>query len=114
MVQLKSSGAANAAESYFSISNKIKEIQDKTVNLTTEEKQEIEKDVFDLIGSEIDVNEPVVLDIESIRVLKPGKYELDLVHLFKNEPLIFKLEEGKYMIDVIETFRKFAGKKKNN
>jgi len=94
--------------------DKLKEIQDKTVNLTTEEKQEIEKDVFDLIGSEIDVNEPVVLDIESIRVLKPGKYELDLVHLFKNEPLIFKLEEGKYMIDVIETFRKFAGKKKNN
>ena len=69
--------------------------------------------VFDLVGSEIDANEPVVLDIEAIRVLKPGKYELDLVHLFKNEPLIFKLEEGKYMIDILETFRQFSGKKKD-
>ena len=76
------------------------------------QKIEIEKDIFDLVGSEIDKSEPVVLDIEAIRILSPGKYELDLVHLFKNEPLIFKLEEGKYMIDIIETFKQFSGKKK--
>jgi predicted nucleic acid-binding Zn-ribbon protein len=75
------------------------------VNLTQEEKQEIEKDVFDLVGSDIDKDSPVVLDIESIRVLKPGKYEIDLVSLFKNEPLIFKIEDGKYMIDIKESFR---------
>ena len=55
--------------------------------------------------------EPVVLDLEAIRVLKPGKYELDLVHLFKGEPLIFKLEEGKYMIDLVESFKKLESKK---
>jgi predicted nucleic acid-binding Zn-ribbon protein len=92
---------------------KLEEIKNKTAKLTEEDKKEIEKDVFDLVGSEIDANEPVVLDIEAIRVLKPGKYELDLVHLFKNEPLIFKLEEGKYMIDILETFRQFSGKKKD-
>jgi len=59
----------------------------------------------------VDRSDPVVLDIEAIRVLKPGKYELDLVHLFKNEPLVFKLEEGKYMIDLIETFKQLTGKK---
>ncbi len=94
--------------------DKLKEIQSKTAKLTQKDKEEIEKDIFDLVGSDIDKNDPVVLDLEAIRILKPGKYELDLVHLFKNEPLIFKLEEGKYMIDIIETFRKLAGKKKEN
>jgi len=92
--------------------DKLEEIKTKTAKLTTKEKQEIENDVFDLVGSEIDKSEPVVLDIEAIRVLKPGKYELDLVHLFKNEPLIFKLDEGKYMVDLIETFKHFRKKKK--
>jgi len=80
------------------------------VNLSLKEKEQIEKDVFDLVGSDIDKDKPVVLDLEAIRVLEPGKYELDLVHLFKGEPLIFKLEEGKYMIDIVESFRQLAGK----
>ena len=91
--------------------DKLKEVQEKTEKLSKKEKQEIEKDIFDLVGSEIDKSEPVILDIEAIRVLKPGKYELDLVHLFKEDPLIFKLEEGKYMIDILETFKKFSSKK---
>ncbi|MBN2111507.1 hypothetical protein JW707_00240 [Candidatus Woesearchaeota archaeon] len=81
------------------------------VKLTEREKDQIEKDVFELVGSEIDDEEPVVLDLESIKVVKPGKYELDLVHLFKGDPLIFKLEEGKYMIDIVETFKKGREKK---
>ena len=78
------------------------------IKLTPKEKVQIEKDVFDMVGSDIDRDEPVVLDLEAIRILKPGKYELDLVHLFKGEPLIFKLEEGKYMIDVVESFKKLG------
>ena len=91
---------------------KLEEVKNRTAKLTTQEKKEIEKDVFDLVGSDVDRSEPVVLDLEAIRVLKPGKYELDLVHLFKNEPLIFKLDEGKYMIDLIETFKQVGKKKK--
>lgn len=79
--------------------------------LTDTDKKQIEKDVFELVGSEIDEEEPIVLDLESIRVVKPGKYELDLVHLFKGDPLIFKLEEGKYMIDLVETFKRAREKK---
>ena len=60
--------------------------------------------IFDLIVKFVD--EPVILDLESVRVLKPGKYELDLVQLFKGEPLIFKLAAGKYIIDIAETFRR--------
>ncbi|MBL7056433.1 hypothetical protein ISS07_05970 [Candidatus Woesearchaeota archaeon] len=74
--------------------------------LSKKDKEQIEQDVFDLVGSEIDRDQPVILDIEAIRVAKPGKYEVDLVHLFKEEPLIFKLEDGKYMIDLIQSFDK--------
>ena len=87
-----------------------KQIVEK-VNLSSSEKEQIEKDVFDLVGSEVDKDQPVVLDLEAIRVLKPGKYELDLVHLFKGDPLVFKLEEGKYMIDLIETFKRMRQKR---
>jgi predicted nucleic acid-binding Zn-ribbon protein len=80
------------------------------INLTPKDKAQIEKDVFNLVGTDMEDSDPVVLDIEAIRVLKPGKYELDLVHLFKGDPLIFKLEEGKYMIDVAETFKQLKKK----
>jgi len=94
--------------------NKLEEAKKiQNVRLTSKEKEQIEKDVFDLVGSNIDKDQPVVLDLEAIRVVKPGKYELDLVHLFKGEPLIFKLEEGKYMIDLVESFKKFTDDSKN-
>ena len=85
---------------------KLEESKNIVTDLTTKEKDEIEKDVFDLIGIERDMEKPVVLDLESIRILKPGKYELDIVNLFKKRPLIYKLEEGKYIIDLPESFKK--------
>ncbi len=87
----------------------MKRIADE-INLSDKDKEQIEQDVFDLVGSEIDRDQPVILDLEAIRVLRPGKYELDLVHLFKKEPLIFRLEEGKYMIDLVQSFEKFRKK----
>ena len=53
-----------------------------------------------------------MLDLESIRVLKPGQYELDLVHLFRKQPLVYKLAEGKYVIDLPEIFKAEGQKKK--
>ncbi|MEK6949590.1 MAG: Zn-ribbon containing protein, partial [Nanoarchaeota archaeon] len=81
---------------FFIKKEKLEELKkvSEGINLSDEDKQQIEQDVFDLVGSEIDRDQPVVLDLEAIRVLRPGKYELDLVHLFKKEPLIFKLEDG--------------------
>ncbi len=79
--------------------------KEKDFNLSSEQKVQIEKDVLDLIGID-DPVQPVVLDFESIRVLTPGKYEVDLVQLFKGEPLVFKLEEGKYVIDLPTTFER--------
>ncbi len=89
---------------FFIKKEKLEQAKEITINLTEKQKQELEKDVLDLIGKEEHEEKPVVLDFESIRVLKPGKYELDLVHLFKKEPLVFKLADGKYIIDLPATF----------
>ena len=105
-------GCSCGARLFFYVKKeKLKEIQEKTVNLTPKEKEQIEKDIFDLIGSEVDKDQPIILDLESIRVLQPGKYELDLVHLFNKEPMVIKIGEGKYMIDLIETFKSVLDKK---
>lgn len=85
--------------------NKAKQI---VVNLSDKEKNQIEQDVLDIVGQSSS-DEPVVLDLESIKVVRPGKYEIDLVHLFKGDPVIYKLDEGKYIIDIIKSFA--AGKK---
>lgn len=77
--------------------------------MTAQERVQVESDVLDLLKVSQD-KEPVVLDFESIRVVQPGKYELDLVRLFKDEPVIFKLEDGKYIIDLPETFQRMRKK----
>ena len=83
---------------------KLEQAKQATFALSTKEKKQIEKDVFDLIGEQKLGEQPVILDFESIRIIGPGKYELDLVNLFRKEPLIYKVGEGKYMIDVQKTF----------
>ena len=72
-------------------------------NLTVEQKKKIEEDVLDIIGHNEEM--PVVLDLASINISEPGKFELDLVKLFKGDPLVYKISEGKYIIDVAETFK---------
>jgi predicted nucleic acid-binding Zn-ribbon protein len=105
------SGCSCGGKLFFFIKKSALEESKKIAeSLTPIEKEEIEQDVYDMVGSEIDREAPVVLDLESIRILKPGKYELDLVQLFNNQPLIFKLEDGKYVIDLPLSFRQ--GKKK--
>lgn len=95
--------------------DKMKEAKEvaKEVKLSKSDKEQIEKDVFDLVGSEIDRDKTIILDFESIRVLKPGQYELDLVSMFKKDPVIVKLEEGKYMIDIPESFKAARAKREN-
>ena len=83
---------------------KIKERQDKPAQVIPEEdKKRIEKDVREMAGI-VDEEMPVILDFESIRVVADGKFELDVVNLFnKKRPLVYKLEEGKYIIDLATT-----------
>jgi len=100
-------GCSCGARLFFYIKKKhIEEGKKLANNLTEKDKISIEKDISEILHvKKEDPNKPIILDIEAIRVMKPGKYELDLVHLFKKDPLIIKLEEGKYMIDLPEAFK---------
>ena len=81
-------------------------LQEKIEEINKLDKVKIEKDVREMIGIAEQEEIPVILDLESIRVLGPGKYELDVVNLFnKKRPLIYKLEEGKYIIDLASTLK---------
>ncbi len=89
----------------------VEKAKEVTSKLTTEEKVQIEHDVLEIVG-ETENKNPIVLDFESIKVSDPGKYELDLVDLFKGNPLIYKLDEGKYIIDIPSTFSSETKKSK--
>lgn len=78
-----------------------KEVREVMDELEKADKDQIEKDIRELTGMDEKPDEPVILDLESIKVIKPGKFEIDIVSLFsKNRPLIYKLGEGKYIIDL--------------
>ncbi len=83
---------------------KLKEILDKKEKepeLSSVEKEQIEEDVRDIAGVE-DEESPIFLDFESIKIVKPGKYLLDLGKLFETDkPKIYQIEDGKYVIDLI-------------
>jgi len=76
------------------------------IEIPEEQKARVEKDIREMAGIKDD-KAPVILDIESVRVTGPGKFEIDVVNLFKKDmPVIYKLEEGKYIIDIASTFQK--------
>jgi len=79
---------------------KIKESREELIpEFNTVDKKQVEEDVRSILKIE-DEDKPVILDLESIRVLQPGKFEIDIVSLMNRKPIVFKLSEGKYVIDI--------------
>ena len=81
------------------------EVRRTITQLKKTDQEQIEKDIRELTGVE-DEDKPVILDLESVRIIRPGVFELDVVNLFnKRRPLIYKLEEGKYIIDLAASLK---------
>jgi len=90
-----------------------KEQNNPLIELEKADKEQIERDIRELTGLDKEPDKPVVLDLESVRVIEPGKFEIDLVNLFsRSRPIIYKLEEGKYIIDLSSSFKKKESHKK--
>ena len=68
-------------------------------DFNTVDKKQVEEDVRSILKIEDD-SKPVILDLESVRILQPGKFEIDIVSLMNRRPIVFKLQEGKYLIDI--------------
>ncbi len=83
----------------------LQRIKDNPIEIPVEERKNVEREIREMAGI-IEDDIPVILDIESIRVTGSGRYEIDLVNLFnKKRPLIYKVEEGKYIIDLASTLK---------
>ena len=83
----------------------LKEMKENRIEIPEKERETIEKDIREIAGI-TEEDTPVILDLESVRVTGSGKFEIDIVNLFsKKRPLIYKLEEGKYIIDLASTLK---------
>ena len=102
-------GCTCGAKLFFFIKKEYLATQQKNLNLTKQQKEQIERDVLEVMGND-SPDKPIILDLESIRVVEPGKYEIDLVRMFNDDPLIFKVNEGTYIIDVAESFQRLRKK----
>jgi predicted nucleic acid-binding Zn-ribbon protein len=79
---------------------KLKEqMQEPLPELNVREKEDVEKEVRSILKIE-DEDKPVIPNLESVRTLGPGKFELDIVSLMNRKPIVFKLQEGKYIVDI--------------
>ena len=80
---------------------KIDEFQEMIAELEKIDKIQVEKDIREATGLDETPEEPVILDLESIKLIEPGKFEIDIMNLLtKKRVLIYELEEGKYIIDL--------------
>ena len=83
----------------------LEKIKENPIVIPEPEKERIEKDVREIAGI-TETDAPVILDLESVRAVGSGKFEIDIVNLFnKKRPLIYKLDEGKYIIDLASTLK---------
>ncbi|MEM4182114.1 MAG: Zn-ribbon containing protein [Candidatus Pacearchaeota archaeon] len=97
-------GCSNCGSKFFFYlkDEKIAELnkkEEQIILIPEKEKKEIESEARKILGLE-DEEEPIILDLEAIRILGKGKFEIDLVSLMNKKPIIIKIEEGKYLIDI--------------
>ena len=100
-------GCSNCGGHFFFYikDEQLEKLKKNPIEIPESESKTIEKDIQEIAGIQ-DEDTPVILDLESVRVTGAGKFEIDIVNLFnKDRPLIYKLEEGKYIIDLASTLQ---------
>ncbi|RLJ10084.1 MAG: hypothetical protein DRP15_01270 [Candidatus Aenigmatarchaeota archaeon] len=87
----------------------LKQAEKDIKKLTKKEIKEIEHDIRQIIADKVEkseAEETVILDIEAIRVIKPGKYHIDVTSLFTQRPIVIRIGPGKYEIDLTTIMKK--------
>lgn len=75
-------------------------VKSEEIELTKHEKELVLQEV-ESIAEIRDSDAPIILKLENIRVIKPGKYEIDINQLMKKDkPIVYKIQEGTYVIDL--------------
>jgi len=92
-------GCPNCHHKLFLFIKKIPEKKDE-IELSKQEKELVLAEVESLVNVE-KLEKPIILKLENVRILGPGKYEIDINQLMKREkPLVYKVQDGTYMIDL--------------
>lgn len=89
---------------FFYIKNKEFDSDFISENLSEGDIKEMENDVRELIGEE-DPDTPVILDLETIKTIGPGKFKIDVSALMRGAPIVINVSDGKYFIDLPSAFR---------
>lgn len=92
-------GCSNCGSKLFLYVKKAPEKKHE-IELSKTEKDLILKEIENMVEIK-DSKIPVVIKLENVRILGPGKYEIDVNELMKKDkPLIYKIQEGTYVIDL--------------
>ncbi|MFH1445062.1 MAG: Zn-ribbon containing protein [Nanoarchaeota archaeon] len=92
---------------FFFIREEMIEKYEKEVEkLTKEEVKEIEQDIREILPEKVDKEDTVILDLEAIRVVRPGKYRIDVTNLFTQKPIVIRIGPGKYELDLSTILKK--------
>ncbi len=92
-------GCPNCGNKLFLFIKKIPEKQEE-IELSSHEKELIMQEVESMAEIKNSI-EPIILKLENVRVIKPGKYEIDINQLLKNDkPVVYKVQDGTYVIDL--------------
>jgi predicted nucleic acid-binding Zn-ribbon protein len=92
---------------FFYVSEAAMEKLDRELEkLTPSEVDEIERDIREIVPK-VRKGDTVIFDLEAIRVIKPGKYMIDVTRLFQQKPIVIRLGAGKYELDLSVLLTKF-------
>ena len=90
----------------------LEEAEQEVSFLSRKDMKEIEEDIRDIVsGDGIKKDDTVVLDLEAIRVIRPGKYQIDVTNLFNQKPIVVRVGAGRYEIDLSTLMTKISKKK---
>lgn len=108
------SGCDNCGSRFFFYVRQeaLEKIEKEIDSLSSEEIAEIEKDIREIMPEKVKEDETVILDLEAVRVLKPGKYLIDVTNLFNQNPIVIRIGSGRYQIDLSTLMKRWKGKVK--
>lgn len=98
---------------FFVKEEELERAESEIEHLSPEDVKEIEQDIREIVseeGEKLRPEDTVVLDIEAIRVVKPGTYLIDVVNLFNQRPIVVRVGPGKYEIELSTIMQKIKKK----
>jgi len=90
------------------------EMNKEVAQISKKEMKEIERDIREIapIKEKQKKDDTVILDFEAICVIKPGKYRINVETLLKQRPIVVRVGNGKYEIDISSAVMKNEPKHK--